>query len=91
MVGVVNGIDSILLFTLVVTPFFGAIVVAFFPADKHDLIHWYSRIIATTGLVIAAYLFVMFDTSADLSKYTVDYDWLPSLGCLLYTSPSPRD
>jgi len=80
MVGVVNGIDSILLFTLVVTPFFGAIVLAFFPADKHDLIHWYSRIIATTGLVIAAYLFVMFDTSAELSKYTVDYDWLPSLG-----------
>ena len=68
MVGVVNGIDSVLLFMLVVTPFFGAIILAFFPADKHELIHWYSRIIAAIGLVIAAYLFVMFDTSADLSS-----------------------
>ena len=80
MVGVVNGIDSVLLFTLVITPFFGAVVLAFFPADKHEVIHWYSRIIAASGLVIAAYLFVTFDTGDDLSKYIVDFDWLPSLG-----------
>ncbi|MQG76723.1 MAG: NADH-quinone oxidoreductase subunit M, partial [SAR202 cluster bacterium] len=80
MVGVVNGIDSVLLFTLVATPFFGAIALAFFPADRHVLIHWYSRIIAASGLAIAAYLFITFDTSDDLSKYIVDFEWLPSLG-----------
>ena len=75
-----NGIDSVLLFTLVVTPFFGAIVLAFFPADRHELIHWYTRLIAAVGLAISAYLFITFDTGDDLSKYSVDYEWLPSLG-----------
>ena len=78
--GLLNELESVLLFTLVVTPFFGAAVLAFFPADNHQAIHWYSRVIAASGLAIAAYLFITFDTGDDLSKYTVDYDWLPSLG-----------
>ena len=80
MVGIVNELESVLLFALVVTPFFGAIALAFFPADNHQAIHWYSRVIAASGLAIAAYLFITFDTGDNLSKYNVDYDWLPSLG-----------
>jgi NADH-quinone oxidoreductase subunit M len=79
-VGILNGLESVLLFSLVVTPFLGAAVLAFFPADNHKLIHWYTRIIAASGLAIAAYLFITFDTGDSLNKYIVDFDWLPSLG-----------
>ncbi len=69
-----NGLESVLLFSLVVTPFLGAAVLAFFPADNHKLIHWYTRIIAASGLAIAAYLFITFDTGDSLNKYIVDFD-----------------
>ena len=70
-----------LLFLTIALPFFGALVLVAFPADRQELIHWYSRAIAFVGLVVAVYIFVfaMFNTG-DLDKYAIDYEWLPALG-----------
>ena len=62
-----SSMESVLLFALIAVPFFGALVMVFFPADRHSLIHWYTRVIAFAGLVMAVYLFVTFDTDGDLS------------------------
>ena len=72
--------ESVLLFALIAVPFFGALALVLFPADKHSLIHWYSRAIALAGLVMAVLLFLTYDTDGDLTKYTVDFPWLPALG-----------
>ena len=72
--------ESVLLFALIAVPFFGALALVLFPADKHSLIHWYTRAVAAAGLVMAVFLFVTYDTSGDLNKYTVDFPWLPALG-----------
>ena len=72
--------EGVLLFALVAVPFFGALALVFFPADKHALIHWHTRAVAFVGMAMAVYLFVTYDTDGDLAKYTVDFPWLPALG-----------
>ena len=56
--------ESVLLFALIAVPFFGALALVLFPADKHSLIHWYTRAVAAAGLVMAVFLFVTYDTTA---------------------------
>ena len=75
-----SSFEGALLFLTIAVPFIGALAMVFFPADRHGLIHWYTRAIAFVGLVLAVYIFVTFDTDGDLGKYTVDFPWLPTLG-----------
>ena len=80
---------------LIWIPILGAIVVAFLPRDKDNLIRYTSAAVTGLQFVIAIVLWRKFDPSDGSMQFMERYEWIPSLNisyiCLLYTSPSPRD
>ena len=64
---------------LIWIPILGAIVVAFLPRDKDNLIRYTSAAVTGLQFVIAIVLWRKFDPSDGSMQFMERYEWIPSL------------
>ena len=80
-----------ILSSLILLPVIGALFL-FFTRDKegNNLTAKYVSLFTTSvNFLISIYLWISFDQSTSSFQFIEDREWIK--GCLLYTSPSPRD
>ena len=64
---------------LIWIPILGAIVVAFLPRDKDNLIRYTSAVVTGLQFVFAIVLWKKFDLSDGSMQFMEKYEWIPSL------------
>ena len=83
-------------------PVIGMLVISLIPRDNSKIIKQIAAITSGIQLLLATYLWQVFDSSIGEMQFMERVEWIPSfnityilgvdgLSCLLYTSPSPRD
>ena len=71
--------DNILLWVLF-TPLVGAGILLFIPSEKKDAIRWFTNIVMGISMLAAAPLVSWYDNDAGGFQFTVDAEWIPSIG-----------
>ena len=85
--------------SLLIVPTAGALVVAFLPRARKDLTKLVALIFSTITCALSLWLLSDFEyeNHSDMFQFVSRQSWISdfgiswSFGCLLYTSPSPRD